>query len=64
MITMSNKDDGTLCCIDVIVVNWGDDISHLYYDQDTDVEMVAFRMLDSINNDTVYKWGREDVYWN
>ena len=63
MITMLNKDDGTLCCIDEIVLNWGDDISHLYYDQDADVEMVAFKLLDSINNSTGSKWEREDVCW-
>ena len=60
---VQNKDDGTLCCIDGLVLNWVGPISHLYYDQDRDVEMVAFRMLDSINNSTGSKWGREDVCW-
>ena len=64
MSTMLNKDDGTLCCIDELVMNWGDDISHLYCDQDTDVEMVALRLLDLINNSTGSHWGREDVCWN
>ena len=59
---MLNKDNVAVCCTDEIVLNWGDDISHLYYDQDADVEVVAFRMLDSINNSTSSQWGREDVY--
>ena len=64
MITMLNKDDGAVRCTDELVLNWGDDISHLYYDQDADVEVIAFRLLDSINNSTGSHWGREDVYWN
>ena len=63
MITVRNKDDGTLCCIDELVLNWGERISHLYYDQDTDVMMVAFRLLDSINNSTGSRWGIEHVDW-
>ena len=62
MITMLNKDDVTLCCVDEIVLNWGEDINHLYYDQDADVEVVAFKLLDTINNSTNSQWGREDVY--
>ena len=59
-----NKDDGTLCCTDELVLNWGwSHISHLYYDQETEVEAVALMMLDSINNSTGSKWGREDVCW-
>jgi len=58
-----NKDDGTVCCIDEPVLNWGEPISNLYYDQDTEVVMVAFRLLDSINNSTGSHWGREDVCW-
>ena len=57
MITVRNKDDGTVCCIDEPVLNWGEPISHLYYCQDTDVEMVAFRLLDSINNCRGSHWG-------
>ena len=57
MITVLNKDDGTLCCIDELVLNWGDHISDLYFDQDTEVEVVAFRLLDSINNSTGSCWG-------
>ena len=52
MITVQNKDDGTVCGIDELVMNWGEHINHLYYDQDTDVVMGAFRLLDSINNST------------
>ena len=63
MITVRNKDDGTVCGIDELVLNWGGHISHLYYDQDTEVEMAAFKLLDLINNSTCSKWGREDVGW-
>ena len=63
MITVRNKDNGTVYCIDELVLNWGEHISHLYYDQDTEVEVVAFRLLDSINNSTGSQWGREDVCW-
>ena len=65
MITVQNKDDGTVCGIDELVMNWGEHISHLYYDQDTDTEMVmvAFRLLDSINNSTGSQWGIEHVDW-
>ncbi len=64
MITMWNKDDGTLCCIDELVLNWvGWHTSDLYYNQDTEVEVVAFKLLDLINNNTGAHWGREDVYW-
>ena len=63
MITVQNKDDGTVCGIDELVMNWGEQISHLYYDQDTDTEMVmvAFRLLDSINNSTGSQWGIEHI---
>ena len=65
MITVRNGTTGDVCCIDELVLNWGGEhISHLYYDQDTEVEMVAFRMLDTINNSTGSQWGREDVCWN
>ncbi len=63
MITVRNKDDGTVCCIDELVLNWGEHISDLYFDQDTEVEVVAFRLLDLINNSTGSQWGREDVGW-
>ena len=63
MITVQNKDDGTVCGIDELVMNWGEHISHLYYDQDTEVVMVAFRLLDSINNSTGSHWGIEHVDW-
>ena len=64
MITVRNKDDDTVCCIDELVLNWGwEHISPLYYDQDTEVEMVAFRLLDSINNRTGSYWGVEHVGW-
>ncbi len=63
MITVRNKDDGTVCCIDQLVLNWGEHISDLYFDQDTEVEVVAFKLLDLINNNTGAHWGREDVYW-
>ena len=62
MITVQNKDDDTVCGIDEIVLNW-EHINHLCYDQDTEVEMVAFSLLDLINNSTCSKWGREDVCW-
>ena len=41
----------------------GEHISHLYYCQDIEVEMVAFKLLDSINNSTGSQWGIEDVGW-
>jgi len=63
MITVQNKEDGTVCGIDELVMNWGEHISHLYYDQDTEVVMVAFRLLDSINNSTGSQWGIEHVDW-
>ena len=63
MITVRNKDDGTVCCIDELVLNWGEHISHLYYDQEKDVEVVAIRLLDSINNSTGSQWGSEYVCW-
>lgn len=63
VITVQNKDDGTVCGIDEIVIGWGEPISHLYYDQDTDAEMVAFRLLDAINNNTGSHWGIEHVCW-
>ena len=63
MITVQNKDEGTVCCIDELVMNCGEYISHLYYDQDTELEMVAFRLLDSINNSTGSQWGIEHVCW-
>ena len=65
MITVRNKDDGTVCCIDWLVMSWGEQINNLYYDQDTDTEvvMVAFRLLDSINNSTGSQWGIEHVDW-
>ena len=63
MITVQNKEDGTVCGIDELVMNWGAHINHLYYDQDTDVAMVAFRLLDSINNSTCSHWGIEHVNW-
>ncbi len=64
MITVRNKDDGTVCCIDELVLNWGGwHTSDLYYDQDTEVEVVAFRLLDSINNCTGSQWGVEYVCW-
>ena len=65
MVTVQNNEDDTVCCIDEFVLNWGERIDHLYYDQDTDTEMVmvAFRLIDSINNSTGSQWGREDVNW-
>ena len=63
MITVQNKEDGTVCGIDELALNWGEHISHLYYDQDTEVVMVAFRLLDSINNSTGSQWGIEHVDW-
>ena len=65
MVTVRNEDDGTVCCIDELVMNWGEHIDHLYYDQDTDTEMVmvAFRLLDSINNSTGSHWGIEHINW-
>ena len=61
MITVRNKDDCTVCGIDEFVLTWGENISSLYYDLDTEVEMVAFKLLDLINNSTCANWGREDV---
>ena len=63
MIMVWNKDDGTVCGIDEVVLNWGEHINHLYYDQDTEVEMVAFRLIDAINNSTCSQWGIEHVCW-
>ena len=63
MITVQNKEDGTVCGIEELVMNCGEHINHLYYDQDTEVEMVAFRLLDSINNNTGSHWGIEHVNW-
>ena len=79
MITVLNKDNGTVCTrtgcgstgcgitgcgIDELELSWGwEPISHLYYDQDADVEVVAFMLLDSINNRTGFYWGREHVCW-
>ena len=63
MITVRNKDDDTVCGIDELVLNWGEHINHLYYDQDVEAETVAFKLLDLINNSTCSKWGREYVNW-
>ena len=63
MITVQNKEDGTVCGIDEIVMNFGEHISHLYYDQDIEVETVAFGLLDLINNSTGSHWGREHINW-
>ena len=65
MITVQNKEDGTVCGIDELAMNWGEHISHLYYDQDTELVMVAFRLLDSINNSTGSQWGieHESIKW-
>ena len=52
-----------MCFIDEPVLNWGEHISHLYYDQDAVVEVVAFRLLDAINNSTGSQWGTEHVNW-
>ena len=64
MITVRNKDDGTVCTrtgcgIDELVLSWGwEHISSQYYDDhETEVEMVAFRLLESINNSTGSSWG-------
>ena len=43
-----------MCGIDEFELNWGE---HIYYDKDAEVEMVAFRLLDSINNGTCSRWG-------
>ena len=64
MITVRNKDDGTVCGIDELVMNWWEHINHLYYNQDTEVEMAAFSLLDSINNSTGSQWGIEHVDLN
>ena len=63
MVTLQNNEDGTVYGIDELVLNWGEHISHLYYDQDTEMAMVAFRLLDSINNSTGSQWGIEHVDW-
>ena len=63
MFTVRNKEDGTVYGIDELVMDCGEHISHLYYDQDTEMVMIAFRLLDSINNRTGSHWGREDVNW-
>ena len=63
MTTVQNKEDDTVCGIDGLVLNWGEQISHLYYDHDTEVVMVAFRLLDSINNSTGSHWGIEHINW-
>ena len=65
MITVRNEEDGTVCGIDEFVMNWVDQINHLCYDQDMDTEMVmvAVRLLDSINNSTGSHWGIEHVDW-
>ena len=63
MITVWNKDNGTVCCIDELVLNWGEHISHLYYDQDTEVEVVAFKLLELINSSKGSYWGIEHVCW-
>lgn len=52
-----NKDDGTVYEIDGLELSWGESIGHLYYDKDTEVEMIAFRLLDLINNSTGSQWG-------
>ena len=39
MITVRNKYDDTVCCIDELVLNRGEHINNLYYDQDTEVVM-------------------------
>ena len=39
MITVQNKEDGIVCGIDELVMNWGEHINHLYYDHDTEVVM-------------------------
>ena len=63
MITVQNKEDGTVCGTDELVMNLGEHIDHLYYDQDTEVVMVAVRLIDSINNSTGSHWGIEHVDW-
>ena len=63
MTTVQNKEDDTVCGIDELVLNWGEQINNLYYDPDTEVEMVAFSLLDSINNSTGSQWGIEHVNW-
>ena len=63
MITVQNKEDGTVFCIDELVLNWGEQISHLYYDHGAEVEVVAFRLLDLINNSTCSHWGIEHADW-
>ena len=62
MITVQNKEDGTVCGIE-LVLNWGEQISHLYCDQSTEVEVVAFRLIDAINNSTGSHWGIEHINW-
>ena len=63
MITVQNKEVAVYTGVDELVMNWGEHIDHLYYDQDTEVVMVAFRLLDSINNSTSSHWGIEHVDW-
>ena len=62
MITVQNKEDDTVCGIDELVMNFGEQISHLYYDQDRETEMVAFRLLDLINS-IGSQWGIEHINW-
>ena len=57
MITVLDKDNGTVCCIDELELSWGEHIGHLYCDQGIEVEVVAFRLLDLINNSTGSQWG-------
>lgn len=60
MITVQNKDDGAVCGIDELVLNWGwEPISDLYCDHDAEVETVAFSLLNAINNRTCSHWGVE-----
>ena len=47
MVTVQNKDDDTVCCIDELVMNWGEHISHLYHDHDQDTEMVMVERNDN-----------------
>ena len=50
MITVWNKDNGTVCCIDELVLNWGEHISHLYYDQDTEVVIDCYLLFTLFEN--------------
>ena len=63
MNTVLNNDNVTVCGIDEFMLNWGEHISDLYYDHGAEVEVVAFRLLDSINNNTGSHWGIEHVDW-